>query len=320
MDRKKYGGAVKILICALLYTMAFLCCNQAREEMRLTHIRLNRDVTGMEAEEIARREIEEDEPIAFCFWGEEPSQTVNCRETGRSAQVAPVLLAGNPELMGASRLAWQRGCLVDEETARKLFKTTTCGGQRLWYNGEEYPVLGTVDALRPTILLMAEGGDSLDRLILAVPPEKGTMAGQEFLYRWGLQGKILDFFPYWALIRNLLLLLPGVLLGKLSVLLGRKQRPLGIFCAVGSLWLFGRWLVIPAGFLPTRWSDFSFWGKLWEAERENALEILFTPMGNTQLQMRLNMVKSGVTAIAAALIALWPVRRKRYADTADRGR
>lgn len=317
MDTRKYGGVVKILICALLYCLAAVLCGEVRGEMGLTHIRLDQSVTGARVEEIARREIEEDEPIAFCFWGETPSQMVTCRETGRSAQVAPVLLAGNPGLMGADCLAWQRGCLVDEETAQKLFQTTACGGQRLWYNGEEYPVLGTVDALRPTMLLMAEGEDSLDRLVLAVPPEKGIMAGQGFLYRWGLQGEILDFFPYWALIRNLLLLFPGAVLFQLSAFLGRKRRPLGILCAFGCLGLLGRGLVIPAGFLPTRWSDFSFWGKLWETEKKNALEILFTPMGNSQLQMLLNMVKSGVTAIAAGLTALWPVRRKHYADTAD---
>lgn len=320
MDRRKYGWAVKILICALLYTMALIFCGQVQADMGLTHIRLDREVSGMEAAEIARREIAEDDPTAFCFWGEEPAQTVNCRETGRSAQAAPVLLAGNPGLMGAGCLAWQKGCLVDEETARKLFQTTACGGQRLWYKGEEYPVLGTVDALRPTMLLMAEEGDSLDRLALAALPEKGAMAGEEFLYRWGLQGEILDFFPFWALIRNLLLLLPGAVLFRLSAFLGRKRRPLGILCALGCLWLLGQDLVIPAGSLPTRWSDFSFWGKLWEGEKKNALEILFTPMGNSQLQMCLNMVKSGVTAIAAGLTALWPVRRERYADTADRGR
>lgn len=317
MDGKKLA---KILIAAAIYTLAVIFCGQVREEMRLTHVRLDRGVAGARVEEIARREVEEDEPMAFCCWGEKSSQMVACRETGRSAQVTPVLLAGNPGLMGANCLAWQRGCLVDEGTARKLFGTVECGGQRLWYDGEEYPVLGTVDALRPTMLLMAEDGDSLDRLVLAVPPEKGAVAGQQFLYRWGLQGEILDFFPFWALARNLLLLFPGALLGKLCIFLGRKRRALGVLGAVGSLWILSQWLVIPSGFLPSRWSDFSFWGRLWDGEKENFLEILFTPMGNSQLQMLLNMVKSGVTAAAAALIALWPVRRDRYADTADRGR
>lgn len=301
----------------------------------MVHIVLERGVDTAAAEAIFSQE-EADDPVGFCFWGEREGQTVSCLETRARAQVTLVSLSGNPELMGAGCLAWQKGCLIDEGTAQTLFGTTLCGGQSLLRDGVACRVLGTVHALRPTMMTMAESGDSMNRCVLALPAENGKTLGEQFLLRWGLAGTVMDFYPMLALTGNLLLLFPAILLlrvccrlgkdwRKLSLggivdqlpLLGRAVLALGL--AAGTFWLLAKRLVIPPDMIPSRWSDFSFWGKWLEGQKVNFFRILFTPLGSGQLQMLLNMVKSMGASTASAILALWPVRRSGNADIADRG-
>ncbi len=335
MDRKKRG--YRLLAGLVLYVWAIISWSLAGESGNLVHIVLERGVDTAEAEAIFSQE-EADDPVGFCFWGEREGQTVSCLETRASAQVTLVSLSGNPELMGAGCLAWQKGCLIDEGTARTLFGTTHCGGQILLRDGAACRVLGTVHALRSTMITMAENGDSMTRCVLALPAENGKTLGERFLLRWGLAGTVMDFYPILVLTGTLLLLFPAILLltvccrlgkdwRKLSLhgivsegqlpLLGRTVLALGL--AVGTLWLLTKRLVIPPDMIPSRWSDFSFWGKWLEGQKVNFFRILFTPLGSGQLQMLLNMVKSMGASTASAILALWPVRRSGNADIADRG-
>lgn len=303
----------------------------------MVHIVLERGVDTAAAEAIFFQE-EADDPVGFCFWGEREGQTVSCLETRARAQVTLVSLSGNPELMGAGCLAWQKGCLIDEGTAQTLFGTTRCGGQILLRDGAAYRVLGTVHALRPTMMTMAESGDSMNRCVLALPAENGKTLGEQFLLRWGLAGTVMDFYPMLALTGNLLLLFPAILLLRVCCRLGKDWRKLSLHgivsgnqllllgkivlalgLAAGTFWLLAKRLVIPPDMIPSRWSDFSFWGKWLEGQKVNFFRILFTPLGSEQLQMLLNMVKSMGASTASAILALWPVRRSGNADIADRG-
>lgn len=324
MDRKKAVHLAALMAGSVLYAWAVFFCHLAGADADRVHITLEQSVNAAAAEEIFSREAEAENPVGFCFWGEKSQQTVSCRETGAAKQVTLVFLSGNPELLGAGCLKWQEGCLIDEETARTLFGTTLCGGQMLLHNGIAYRVLGTVSALRPTMLTMADEGTSLDRCVLALPAKKGKTLGQQFLMRWGLRGTVLDFYPFLALTENLLLLFPGILLLAVCGHLGKDWRKLSLHgivsgsqrlllgktalalaMAVGTLWLLAKHLVIPPDGLPSQWSEFSFWGTLRAARKENALRILFTPLGSGQLQMLLNMVKSIGSSTAAAILALW---------------
>ena len=325
---------------ALLYAWGFRCAAAAAEEAGRTHVELEQGIGPAEAEAIFGLELEQETPVGFCFWGDMGKQSLSCEQTGESAQVNHVVLAGNPELMGTGALAWQKGCFLDEETALELFGTSQCGGQSVQWGGETYPVLGTVAALRRTILTMARTGDGavLDRCVLALPLEQGTSEAEQFLMRHSLPGNVLDHSLLWALTGNLLLLFPAILLlsaardlcgdwRKLSLpelLAGRQDRLLGktllgAALVLGTLWMVGSRIWIPPDLIPTRWSDFSFWETCLEKQKEDFLDLLFSARGDRQLQMLLNMVKSMVSAMGAALLALWILRRNYHADTADRG-
>jgi len=293
---------IRLIGAAALYIWAFTTCRMVEQNGDSVYLALKTGVPPQTAAEIF---AQEEDPVGCCFWGED-AQTVFCPATAQTAQVTRVYLEGNPELLGMGTLAWQDGCLIDEQTAQALFGTGQCGAQVLYWNDRAYPVLGTISALRPTVVMAALEGDLLSRCVLALPAENGKSLGEQFLLRFGLQGEILDFFPLRALMRNLLLLVPGALLLRLCGYL-RKRWKKALVLTLGAVILW-KGLVIPPEMIPSRWSDFSFWGSLWDSQKENLRYILFTPLGGRQLQILLNMVKSMIGSILAALLL-----QKKYA-------
>lgn len=328
MDRRRFVRWAAALAAAMLFAGAGIWCLRARDVGRWVHIALTQGVDAAALED--RRWQAEQETVGFCFWGEDRQRQARCRQTGGSAYVTRVTVWGNPELLDCGALAWRDGCLIDEGTAQALFGTTLCGGQILYLDGEALPVLGTVRALRPTVVALAQPGDILDQCVLALPAEAGQW--ESFLLRFGLGGEVLDFYPLLALAEDLRLLFPMVLLFRLCSRLGKGWRTLtlrelprrkgrrivlALLLGAAGAWLAAKRLVIPRGWIPSRWSDFSFWGRLWEQERDHAAAIAFAALGSRQLQMLANVVKSMVASTAAALLALWATRRRNYADTAD---
>lgn len=286
----------------MLYGIAVFFACQAKQGTALTRVLLETQVSGETAQALYETEMEQENPVGLCFWGEQPSQQVRCLLNGSSAQVTRIFLAGNPELARAGGLAWQQGCLLDEGTAQTLFGTAQCAGQRLQWEGQEYPVLDTFRASRPTMLMMAGPEDLTNRLLLALPADQGITQAPQCLTRWGLWGSVLDVYAVWALTSNLLLLAPGGILLRLCLGLGRRRRWLGWAAGALCAALLSRWVVIPPGMIPSQWSDFSFWGT-WLAEQQKNLVGLWF---HGQLQMTADMVKSMAAAAAAFLLVLGP--------------
>ena len=334
MSRRQKIRLFQLLLGTGLFCMALSFANLAEESLRLTQIVLDSEISAEQVQQIQQQEWEAETPVGFCFWGETPQQTLSCQETGKNVQVTQIFLAGNPELMEAAPLAWQRGCLVDAQTAYTLFGTTQVGGQVLWAAGKSYPVLGIVDAIRPTMLRMAEGEENLDRLVLAAFGEKGAAEAAQCLLRWNLQGEILNPVFLWSMVQNSLLLFPGILCAMACSRLAMGWREMGdlfrqkqwlrlggiVLAGVllgGSVWFLGSRVVIPASMIPTKWSDFSFWQNWWVEEREHIQALLLTPMDDGRLQMLWNMVKSIAANAGACLAVLWPIRERYDANSAD---
>lgn len=330
--KKRLKRLLPLALGIVLYVFGILCCQKAGRGMGLTELKLSQGIGAKGVSEITGNEAQEDAPIRFCFRGRGDQETVTGELTGTSRQVEVLYLAGNPELMGCGGLAWEKGCVVDEGTARALFGTEICAGQTLLWRGEAYPVLGTASGSQARLLVMAreEDGDMLDSCLL----EGAGEAAEGFLLRHGLEGKKLDLLPFWALTRDLLLLTPCLALVTLAVRLGRGFRTLcrkrlrrqwkllanaalslGLLGA--ALWLVRVYGVIPADMIPSRWSDFSFWDAWREAQRANISALRSAAPWEERLQMTENMVKSMGSALGSTLLILWAIREEHHADTAD---
>lgn len=320
---------LQLFALAILYGFAAFFCDSSKEAANRTYLLLEEPIGSVQAENIFMQEATLSDSMGFCFWGEADRAYLSCNTTGGIAEVKQFLIFGNPELLGVGVLAWQEGCFLDQKTAQSLFGTDDCNSQIILLGSRQYPVLGTLPSVQPTILRIAETADGavLNRCVLAAPAENGKEMASQFMIRWGLQGSTIDFFALWAITFNMLLTLPtyfllhfavyGIRKVRNSALPGRMKYLLLLIGLIGML--FGIWkqVILLPDMIPNRWSDFSFWGRWWDGQWKNFQMVLRTPMSEGHLQMILDMVKSILSSTAAILLSMWTFRRQTDEDTAD---
>ena len=317
------------LTIAILYGFAAFFCESPKEAANRTYLLLEEPIGTIQAENIFMQEAALSDSMGFCFWGEADAAYISCNATGGIAEVKQILISGNAELLDAGVLAWQEGCFLDQKTAQNLFGTDNCNAQTILLGSRQYPVLGTLPAVQPTILRIAETADGavLNRCVLAAPAENGNGTASQFMIRWGLQGSNIDFYALWTVTFHMLLIPPtflvlhfavyGIRKVRNSAFPGRMKYLLLLIGLIGML--FGIWkqIIILPDMIPNRWSDFSFWGRWWDDKWKNFQMVLRTPMSEGHLQMMLDMVKSILSSTAAILLSMWTFRRQTDEDTAD---
>ena len=304
------------LLAALSWAASLWFCRQAESFGSGTYILLDTPLTGAEAADILEREGELEEPVGVCFYALGTDTYIACPDTLSSAKVTLVPVLGNPGLLGAEELTWRSGCVLDKVTAQTLFGTAEVGAQQVTVEGETQTALGILPALTSTAIISAEPGDSLTHCVLAGWTETGKEKAEAFLLRYGLSGRILNFYSWRAFVKNACLLPLWVILIALCNLIRRRNKCLGwLLLAVGLAFLGGR-VTVPKEAIPSLWSDFSFWGTWFQSQRENFLAIVTAVPGDWALQMEWDMVQSVLYALAGTVLAAWGGRREKYASAA----
>lgn len=306
-------GVWRILAAAVCFLLAVREEAALRPRAKIATVFFETAVDGKRGKEICETEAQSGQGAALCFWGEETGEMVLCKETGQVCRLRQIFTEGNTELLmvGTSLLSWQQGsCYLDQETAKELFGTGQAEGQIVWSGEKSYTVRGTFE--------------SADHFMLSSPSEKeeaffacslefadsGNLkeGAQQFLMRNGLTGSVAELTFLESLIRNLLLIFPTVLAVRLVwICLEKKKKyyllPAGTVAAM-AFWLLAAKLSLPADLIPTRWSDFSFWGTWWESEKQNLLLLLQSPMGAAHLEFLVGAVKTAVYGIGAVMLIL----------------
>lgn len=206
----------------------------------------------------------------------------------------------------------KQGCLLDEKTAWELFGSCEVAGKEVSYEGKSYVIRKVISGKERIFAFQASipresgdleggqteaengtagegqpGGDSVLNRITMQKPEERTLQDLAALWgnKYGISLTILD-----------LQLLRGI--GGFCVLLVpltsciyflwylfcqyRKQQQLvwkavvaalGLMLAVCFFILLKNQVNIPDDYIPTRWSDFTFWEQLWKQKWE-ALRML----------------------------------------------
>ena len=287
-----------LILAIFLWAASLGFVNLAEKNGSGIFLQLDRAVTGTEAAEIAAREAEEESPAGFCFYTVREGEWLTCPDNGQWAKAAAVLVSGNAALLGAEPLAWVQGCVLDSETARILLGTDIAGGQQVSVGEKTWTVSGTSRTLSSTALVSAEEWDSLDQCVLAGFDENGAETAQKFLLRHDLSGQVLNFYPLLVFAKNLCLLPLWVLLFSLCRLAQKRAKWLCWLTAVIGIALLGSRINISSDAVPSVWSDFSFWGRWLQGQKENLLGIFSWATVDRALQMEQNMVKSMLCALA----------------------
>ncbi len=264
---------------------------------------------------VTAKEAEQEYPAAICFFKEQPDTSLFCRETGEASVVNQIRIIGNAELLmyGSNALSFRKnGCYLDTATVRVLFGTDKVAGQTVRSGDQSWQVLGVFDSLQKEMLCVAEEKMLLDRiLLLSSDYGRGRDELEQLLLRNGLGGDVVDFTVVTALVQDLLLIVPLLLLARAAKWLIKDLPGTGLRLAatvvfgLAGLWYLTGNLHIPPDLIPTRWSDFSFWSTTWMQQRQNFLLILKSAAGEASLDLLWHAMCAVLENLLAVCLLLW---------------
>lgn len=312
----RYWKYIKLCAALLLYLAAVRSNAHVQARAGYAAAFLNdRAVTAKEAEQICEAEAEQEYPAAICFFKEQPDTSLFCRETGEASVVNQIRIMGNAELLmyGSNALSFRKnGCYLDTATVRVLFGTDKVAGQTVRSSDQSWQVLGVFDSLQKEMLCVAEEKMLLDRiLLLSSDYGRGRDELEQLLLRNGLGGDVVDFTVVTALVQDLLLIVPLLLLARAAKWLIKDLPGTGLRLAatvvfgLAGLWYLTGNLHIPPDLIPTRWSDFSFWSTTWMQQRQNFLLILKSAAGEASLDMLWHAMCAVLENLLAVCLLLW---------------
>ncbi len=214
------------------------------------------------------------------------------------------------------------GCVLDAASAWALFHSTDAVGAKLTLNGKPYAVRGVVEVYEPMMLIR---DDSLNYENLEFGADDPASAKQEvetFVTRCGAGGdfSVVQSGLYarvalgfvWLPACGLLVAAAAGLLKKAWLQRGNK-RAWPLLLAAGTALLTAAMLLLiktfywPQSFLPTRWSDFTFWRTLiesWQADWK-AMSLM-TPLPK-EIQLFRALRQCAVLMLTALLAGGWCV-------------
>ncbi len=272
---------------------------------------LEQPLSVQDAEETVRKSEEEKQTDSegdgtetmpeFCIWGQKDAVTLTNKNLFREAQANAILLCGNPEVLFEDcRLPARKdsqGCLIDEAVAWELFGSTQVVGKEISYDGKSYVVRNViagenmifafqVSKAAKSTQEQTEESNSLNRITMQKPEDQSIVdLSAAWGNRYGMEVTVLDV----ELLRGIggfcVLPLPITLCICFLCYLfheWRQQKKLALKIVLAAFILaiifclfvlFQSYVRIPDDYIPTRWSDFSFWTLLWEQKRE-ALRML----------------------------------------------
>ena len=224
------------------------------------------------------------------------------------------------------------GCAVSTGLAFSLWGSTNVIGMPVKAVGKQFYVRGIFEEEEPRLFLQAqaESEEPLSNMQLTFTgPGAGERAGQYLSSAGFPEGRILDLTLF-AWVLGMILRLPAIILA--IGILGRVTRHGKRLCryplllAVYLLTAFGilavLWFCIdlpefPSEFVPTMWSDFEFWGNLFQEQGKNMVSWMaagpaFRDMElwtSSFMAVLLSVCASAFTVAAAILVSIRSYKR-----------
>lgn len=247
-----------------------------------------------QAQEILEKERESEEKTEMCFLYQGGFVSVEEETYKRQAEVYAAGIQGNTQLYDHRALgfSWddENGCLLDTETAEKLFGSGLAVGREVIMGGNTYKVRGVIPWKQPLILYHPKGQEIFYTKMLVQEREKNSVQEQVnyLLAKYGLNGMIMEEGGEKTVALLLLAPFPATMFGCF-ILLGRKEQKRhgkkelvywaweGMFAVVllgGALFVWKQ-IQVPSGWIPGKWSDFAFFSdKLEELTMQVRLYLL----------------------------------------------
>lgn len=316
---KKEGKRLAwLLIILLLYFGALINYFQI-EKYTSTSVFLSDVFPSIEqVQDILEREKNAEDREELCFLYQGGFANVEEKEYNRWTEVSVVGIMGNAQLYDYRALGFSpedsKGCLVDTETAEKLFGTASAVGRDVTMNGNTYKVRGVVPWKLPLFVYHPDEEGVLFTRMFVQKKQQTNKENQvnQILIKYGFRRKIVeDENGRWICVLALLAV-PAFLMVKLLIWALKEQKAHkkkefifwaweGVFLVIFLLlvvWL-GNTLQIPKDWIPGKWSDFQFYQDKWMEFGQQVKLYLALPKTALQVENIIFLCKSLVKSILA---------------------
>jgi hypothetical protein len=263
------------------------------------------------------------EPYALVAWGVKESTSVENADLKRLAPVKVLLAKGELGLIfPGSFLVPERpeDCIIDSETAQKLFGDTAALGAKITYQGKEYTVAGVIENANRLFIIQPSSPDEtgFDSLTIkgdgfTTPTSLQEMVSQRFSFPCEILGYdnlyVIAWYLWWIPLALLTILLLRFAWRQFKV----EHRKglyhwfwLAFFVLVccGFLIPFALTLYVPADALPSKWSNFKLWENSFEARKESLLFLFQAPVRAPELWIYAAFFKATALSISALCLSV----------------
>lgn len=266
---------------------------------------------GDQVEDILKSmEKTEQQDRGLCFFREGGMETLEDPEYGRSASAMTGEIVGDASLYDwrlAGLLSQDRqGCVLDRVSAVKLFGTEEAEGRWLLFQGKEYQVRKVLPWKQRMFLTASEQStDTYNRVFVKRRDSEMGKTTEQLLMGYGLSGTAVEggFLRGTALMA--LLLFPaaaGWVLWKTARMEQKKYSfrqgdywiwtgALLLLAGTGIMILWNT-IRIPGDWIPSRWSDFTFWSERFFDAADNIRWFLMLPKTVLQTENIVFCIKS----------------------------
>ncbi len=296
----------------------------------------------------------------FCIWGQKEHVKLTNENLSRTILANAIFLCGSPELLFADCWVPVRedlqGCVLDEEAAFELFGSLEVVGKKVSFEGDTYIIrdiisgkgkiiafqvgarrTGNADTMSNNGQRQPSGQETecvLSRITMRKPEGQSTSELQAaWMNQFGLSATILDMELLRGIGGGCVLLVPVTICVFFWVSLFfqyRKQDKLpgnavfvilGLCLAILICFLLERWIRIPEDYIPTQWSEFSFWTDLWDRKIKMLkllLQIPKTSLDHGWISNFFQMLGCGFFAEFILIIAFLAFNKLKYSRRYDK--
>lgn len=271
--------------------------------------------------------------VLFCREERVQAQNINM---GRTAEVKKTETAGGMHLAAPGRLVGgnfvtdsdSSGCVISEGAAEKLFGSRECIGGKFEMEGETYTVRGVIKGKESLCMVQGETGKAYPYIRVSAPglpvsyvhqlltgylpaPYGGESGESSWISEGDLYvgiGRLAACFPAWAALIFLMLKCKR----DIESLGGMKREACRIgwhvagFAGVCALLLLS--VRFSDDYVPTAWSDFSFWPELISRKAGEARRLLEEPLVIADEGMLLSLAGLAAVSVIGTAVLVCVIR------------
>lgn len=273
---------IVMIVLGLFVIICFLSSINYTKNLKLNRNTINIYLEGVKVDLESVKFIREEEnkkenPIIFTAWQEKSNESIENIEFYRNAEVDILLVNGDSSIIVNGPILFEDdkdGCLIDKNTAYKLFGDYNVVGKKIKYNERELTIRGLHNGKESTVIMQTLNNYYENMNGIVIDNNKNINV-DNFINEYNLSKNTLKSDFYYNISKICIFVIPTlIIVSVINELLKKfkeaKNKPIlkliYFFIISIILVIFIKCLdiSIPLEILPNKWSDFEFWGNLYK--------------------------------------------------------